>query len=106
MFELADRLVGIYKTNDATKSVTINPAAFDDAINSNTNNNNTSMGMQESTSKEDTVSSDNTMKENTSMSSKSDRTGPRKSLDVDVEVKKKRTGILSDSTNNLVSQLK
>ena len=25
MFELADRLGGIYKTNDATKSVTINP---------------------------------------------------------------------------------
>ena len=28
MFELADRLVGIYKTNDATKSVTINPKTF------------------------------------------------------------------------------
>jgi structural maintenance of chromosome 4 len=28
MFELADRLVGIYKTNDATKSVTINPRLF------------------------------------------------------------------------------
>jgi len=28
MFELADRLVGIYKTNDATKSVTINPKAM------------------------------------------------------------------------------
>ncbi|GBG28901.1 Structural maintenance of chromosomes protein 4 [Hondaea fermentalgiana] len=26
MFELADRLVGIYKTHDATKSITINPA--------------------------------------------------------------------------------
>jgi hypothetical protein len=25
MFELADRLVGIYKTRDVTKSVTINP---------------------------------------------------------------------------------
>lgn len=25
MFELADRLVGIYKTNNATKSVTLNP---------------------------------------------------------------------------------
>jgi structural maintenance of chromosome 4 len=25
MFELADRLVGIYKTKDVTKSVTINP---------------------------------------------------------------------------------
>ena len=33
MFELADRLVGIYKTNDATKSVTINPRAFADATN-------------------------------------------------------------------------
>jgi hypothetical protein len=32
MFELADRLVGIYKTNDATKSVTINPASFQKAI--------------------------------------------------------------------------
>jgi len=28
MFELADRLVGIYKTNDCTKSVAINPSAF------------------------------------------------------------------------------
>lgn len=28
MFELADRLVGIYKTNDATKTVTIDPHAF------------------------------------------------------------------------------
>ncbi|CAG9467372.1 unnamed protein product [Pedinophyceae sp. YPF-701] len=28
MFELADRLVGIYKTDDATKSVTIDPRAF------------------------------------------------------------------------------
>jgi len=28
MFELADRLVGIYKTNNITKSVTINPKSF------------------------------------------------------------------------------
>jgi len=28
MFELADRLVGIYKTNNCTKSVTINPRVF------------------------------------------------------------------------------
>ena len=28
MFELADRLVGIYKTSDVTKSVAINPSAF------------------------------------------------------------------------------
>ena len=28
MFELADRLVGIYKTDNATKSVTVNPGAF------------------------------------------------------------------------------
>ena len=32
MFELANRLVGIYKTNDATKSVTINPASFSAAV--------------------------------------------------------------------------
>ena len=31
MFELADRLVGIYKTHDATKSVTINPKLFEEA---------------------------------------------------------------------------
>ena len=31
MFELADRLVGIYKTHDATKSVTINPRMFTEA---------------------------------------------------------------------------
>jgi len=31
MFELADRLVGIYKTHDCTKSVTINPRQFDSA---------------------------------------------------------------------------
>ncbi|TYZ67102.1 hypothetical protein PybrP1_002836 [[Pythium] brassicae (nom. inval.)] len=29
MFELADRLVGIYKTHDATKSVTINPRVYE-----------------------------------------------------------------------------
>lgn len=28
MFELADRLVGIYKTKDVTKSITINPKAI------------------------------------------------------------------------------
>jgi len=28
MFELADHLVGIYKTNNCTKSVTINPNDF------------------------------------------------------------------------------
>ena len=28
MFELADRLVGIYKTDNATKSVTINPKEY------------------------------------------------------------------------------
>ena len=28
MFELADRLVGVYKTNNCTKSVTIDPRAF------------------------------------------------------------------------------
>lgn len=33
MFELADRLVGIYKTNNCTKSVTINPKAFGGAAN-------------------------------------------------------------------------
>jgi structural maintenance of chromosome 4 len=32
MFELADRLVGIYKTEDCTKSVTINPAKFATAL--------------------------------------------------------------------------
>ena len=32
MFELADRLVGIYKTHDATKSVTINPKMFENAL--------------------------------------------------------------------------
>lgn len=34
MFELADRLVGIYKTHDATKSVTINPKVFQPLITS------------------------------------------------------------------------
>ena len=28
MFELADRLVGIYKTDNSTKSVSINPGEF------------------------------------------------------------------------------
>lgn len=32
MFELADRLVGIYKTNDATKSVTINPRVYESML--------------------------------------------------------------------------
>jgi structural maintenance of chromosome 4 len=30
MFELADRLVGIYKTDNCTKSITINPSCFAD----------------------------------------------------------------------------
>ena len=43
MFELADRLVGIYKTNDATKSVTINPKTFSNSDNkTKTNGINTS----------------------------------------------------------------
>ena len=37
MFELADRLVGIYKTNNATKSVTINPKAMANALSDSTN---------------------------------------------------------------------
>ena len=32
MFELADRLVGIYKTDNCTKSVTINPHLLEEAI--------------------------------------------------------------------------
>ena len=32
MFELADRLVGIYKTDNCTKSVTINPHLMEDAL--------------------------------------------------------------------------
>ncbi|KAG6545762.1 hypothetical protein Mapa_012723 [Marchantia paleacea] len=28
MFELADRLIGIYKTDNCTKSITINPKSF------------------------------------------------------------------------------
>ena len=37
MFELADRLVGIYKTNNATKSVTINPKELKVALTDRTN---------------------------------------------------------------------
>lgn len=33
MFELADRLVGIYKTYDCTKSVTISPKLFTNCSN-------------------------------------------------------------------------
>merc|ERR1712238_140431 len=54
MFELADRLVGIYKTNNCTKSVTINPKSFttsnqkgsnrlSGALNDATNNTTTSL---------------------------------------------------------------
>ena len=32
MFELADRLVGIYKTDNCTKSVTIDPHLMEDAL--------------------------------------------------------------------------
>ena len=35
MFELADRLVGIYKTDNATKSLTINPKIFANVNNHN-----------------------------------------------------------------------
>jgi len=32
MFELADRLVGIYKTDNCTKSITINPRSFAESM--------------------------------------------------------------------------
>ncbi|KAG8044397.1 hypothetical protein GUJ93_ZPchr0054g2852 [Zizania palustris] len=32
MFELADRLVGIYKTDNCTKSITVNPASFAESM--------------------------------------------------------------------------
>ena len=32
MFELADRLVGIYKTDNCTKSVTINPHLLEETV--------------------------------------------------------------------------
>lgn len=32
MFELADKLVGIYKTFDVTKTITINPQKLKEAI--------------------------------------------------------------------------
>lgn len=36
MFELADHLVGIYKTNNCTMSLTINPRAFEETAKSAT----------------------------------------------------------------------
>lgn len=45
MFELADRLVGIYKTYNATKSVTINPTK----IIEDSRENNTTTSSQKST---------------------------------------------------------
>ena len=39
MFELANTLVGIYKTNDVTKSITINPTLMSIPANNNNNNN-------------------------------------------------------------------
>ncbi|KYR00167.1 structural maintenance of chromosome protein [Tieghemostelium lacteum] len=44
MFELADRLVGIYKTDNCTKSITINPSSF--TIDTNNNNNGTNKNSQ------------------------------------------------------------
>lgn len=44
MFELADRLVGIYKTADVTKSVTINPKAIAEACNVLSGQENTGAG--------------------------------------------------------------
>ena len=35
MFELADKLVGIYKTHDVTQTITINPTAMMNNIQSN-----------------------------------------------------------------------
>ena len=32
MFELADRLVGIYKTENCTKSVTVNPHLMEETV--------------------------------------------------------------------------
>lgn len=42
MFELADRLVGIYKTHNITKSVTIDPRCFEDQGEANNNNDSSS----------------------------------------------------------------
>ena len=39
MFELADRLVGIYKTHNCTKSVAINPNAIEKRVNEAENQN-------------------------------------------------------------------
>jgi hypothetical protein len=44
MFELADRLVGIYKTADVTKSITINPKAIADALGVQSGQENTGAG--------------------------------------------------------------
>lgn len=44
MFELADRLVGIFKTADVTKSITINPKAIADALGVQSGQENTGAG--------------------------------------------------------------
>ncbi|KAG7384270.1 Structural maintenance of chromosomes protein 4 [Phytophthora pseudosyringae] len=49
MFELADRLVGIYKTNDATKSVTINPKIYEQGTAKAANGTTTPMSKQPGT---------------------------------------------------------
>ncbi|KAK1929912.1 Structural maintenance of chromosomes protein 4 [Phytophthora citrophthora] len=49
MFELADRLVGIYKTNDATKSVTINPKIYEQGTGKAANGTTTPMTKQPGT---------------------------------------------------------
>ena len=76
MFELADRLVGIYKTFDATKSVTINPKVFAQAT----------TGMLKST------------EEVTEGEGKSSRPSTNQSTKT-IQVEKKITTTLGDATN-------
>jgi structural maintenance of chromosome 4 len=79
MFELADRLVGIYKTFDATKSVTINPKVFAQAT----------TGMLKS-SEDVTEGEEKSARSSTNQSTKNS------------QVEKKITTTLGDATNTRV----
>ena len=93
MFELANRLVGIYKTNDATKSVTINPASFSAAVRGG--------AAATASSSSSSSSSSAAPKRLTAETSKQLHAPPPSSSSSSSAPAASPTAVLSDSTNQL-----
>lgn len=88
MFELADRLVGIYKTSDVTKSITIDPRKFVVPLQPKSTNVQSALPSSSNSALQKSVAEPVTSQESTSSSTSSTvspatlRTGRRKSLRV------------------------